>query len=51
MLEQYKPLNVHKQIKLYGSRATEVCKPMTEEEFRVKIRESSNRVKTKEKGM
>ena len=47
--ERYKPSNVHEAIKLHGTR-TEKFKPITDTEFRVKIRESANRIHIKEKG-
>ena len=47
--ERYKPSNVHERIKLHGSR-TEKFKPITENEFRDKVRESVNRIHIIEKG-
>ena len=47
--ERYKPVNLHQTIKLPGSR-TEKFKPISETEFRTKIRESANRIQIKEKG-
>ena len=47
--ERYKPANVHQTIQLHGTR-TEKFKPLTEQEFRIKIRESANRIQIQEKG-
>eukprot|EP00354_Favella_ehrenbergii_P007155 CAMPEP_0170458848 /NCGR_PEP_ID=MMETSP0123-20130129/5695_1 /TAXON_ID=182087 /ORGANISM="Favella ehrenbergii, Strain Fehren 1" /LENGTH=143 /DNA_ID=CAMNT_0010723161 /DNA_START=722 /DNA_END=1153 /DNA_ORIENTATION=- len=46
--ESYKPAQLKSKLKIMG--LPEKCKPFSEEEFRMKVRESRNKIERKEKG-